>query len=215
MPLEDLTGNRYLDSLNSSWPLGSDNKDAGDDHLRGIKNVLKRTFPNLTGPVLLNQHDMSAGGFAPGVRMTFYLAAPPAGWQRVSGLTNTFSLRVVATATAGGGTGGTDDPILNNKVASHVHPLPATTGAEDTAHSHTVDTGTYSGFYASNFSFASGASNLSYATPSSTHKHTVATSGGTTTPHNHVLGGNTSANAGAANWAPRYLDVILCERVNA
>lgn len=56
MGLEDLTGNKYIDSLNSSNPDGSGDKvNKADDHIRGIKNVLKKTFPNITGPVLLTQ----------------------------------------------------------------------------------------------------------------------------------------------------------------
>ena len=43
----------YITNLNSSYPLSSDNVSEGDDHLRLIKNVLKKTFPagsNDTGP---------------------------------------------------------------------------------------------------------------------------------------------------------------------
>jgi len=47
MALEDLTGtNRFIDAFNVSWPTDSDFVDEGDDHVRGIKNVLKNTFPN-------------------------------------------------------------------------------------------------------------------------------------------------------------------------
>ncbi len=44
MPLE--TGNTVAD-LNELWPLGSDPKSQGDDHLRLIKDVLKWTFDSL------------------------------------------------------------------------------------------------------------------------------------------------------------------------
>ena len=47
MALEDLTGTKYLDDLNSSNPAAGDNVSEGDDHIRGIKNVLKLTFPNV------------------------------------------------------------------------------------------------------------------------------------------------------------------------
>jgi hypothetical protein len=43
----------FITNLNSSYPLSSDNVSEGDDHLRLIKNVLKKTFPagsNDTGP---------------------------------------------------------------------------------------------------------------------------------------------------------------------
>ena len=46
------TGN-FISNLNSSNPLSSDNVSEGDDHLRLLKNVLKKTFPagtNDSGP---------------------------------------------------------------------------------------------------------------------------------------------------------------------
>ena len=51
MALEDLTGTKYIDSLNTANPAASDDVAEGDDHIRGIKNVLKTTFPNLDGAV--------------------------------------------------------------------------------------------------------------------------------------------------------------------
>lgn len=51
MALEDLTGTKYIDSLNSSNPTATDGVSEGDDHIRGIKNVLKTTFPNVSGAV--------------------------------------------------------------------------------------------------------------------------------------------------------------------
>ena len=51
MALEDLTGTKYLDDLNASNPVAGDNVSEGDDHIRGIKNVLKLTFPNIDGAV--------------------------------------------------------------------------------------------------------------------------------------------------------------------
>ena len=52
MALEDLTGTKYIDDLNSSNPVGAtDPKSEGDDHIRGIKNVLLTSFPGITGAV--------------------------------------------------------------------------------------------------------------------------------------------------------------------
>ena len=51
MALEDLTGTKYIDDLNASNPAAGDNVSEGDDHIRGIKNVLKVTLPNVTGAV--------------------------------------------------------------------------------------------------------------------------------------------------------------------
>ena len=51
MALEDLTGTKYLDDLDASNPAAGDNVSEGDDHIRGIKNVLKTTLPNVTGAI--------------------------------------------------------------------------------------------------------------------------------------------------------------------
>lgn len=42
MPLENATS---ISGLNPAWPLGSDPKSQGDDHLRLLKAVLQKTFP--------------------------------------------------------------------------------------------------------------------------------------------------------------------------
>ena len=63
MPLEDIEGpGKYPDDLNSAWPLGSDTPSEGDDHLRGIKNVIRNwagTFGD--GPL----SDLLTAAFAP------------------------------------------------------------------------------------------------------------------------------------------------------
>lgn len=67
MALESLTGTVYIDALTSTNPVSSDPKSEGDDHIRGIKNVLKTTFPNVSGAVTathteLNYTDITAPG---------------------------------------------------------------------------------------------------------------------------------------------------------
>lgn len=50
MALEDLTGNKYIDALDSANPVGTTDFVASvDDHLKGIKNVLKKSFPTIDG----------------------------------------------------------------------------------------------------------------------------------------------------------------------
>lgn len=60
MALEDLTGAKYLDSLVVGNPVSTDDRREGDDHIRGIKNVLRNTFPNLNGAVTATQEQLSA-----------------------------------------------------------------------------------------------------------------------------------------------------------
>lgn len=52
MAVEDLTGTKYLNSLIRTNPDGdTDSMSAMDDQLRGMKNVILNTFPNLNGAV--------------------------------------------------------------------------------------------------------------------------------------------------------------------
>lgn len=51
MGVEATTG--YITSLNTSWPAGDETRREGDNHLRMIKSILKNTFPNLNGEVIL------------------------------------------------------------------------------------------------------------------------------------------------------------------
>ena len=52
MALEDLTGNKYINALDAGNPVGTADFVASlDDHIRGIKNVLKKSFPAINGAV--------------------------------------------------------------------------------------------------------------------------------------------------------------------
>lgn len=52
MALEDIEGaGKYLGSLNSANPASSDDRREGDNHLRGIKNTILNTFPNVNAEV--------------------------------------------------------------------------------------------------------------------------------------------------------------------
>lgn len=246
MPLENLVGNKFINDLNENWPAGTDLPDAGDDHLRGIKNVLKRSFPNITGPVTLTQDEINRGSVPAGSICAFYQAAAPAGWSRTAGIGNTFAMRIVASANPGGGSGGTDDPVLNDKVPSHAHSFAATSGLESADHSHYVSgqTGGQSvnhshavsdpgHSHAENFAgltlgaqsvagngwigvggqTGGAVTGISIGSENATHTHAFgAQSGGRSAGHSHTVSGTTGANAPAANWVPRYVDMILCTR---
>lgn len=61
MALEDLVGpDKFPDALVRENPEGSDPKSQGDDHLRGVKNVIKNTLPNITGTVNSTQGQIDA-----------------------------------------------------------------------------------------------------------------------------------------------------------
>lgn len=60
MALEDLTGSdKFISALNPAWPVDDDWVDEGDNHVRGIKNVLKNTFPNVDGAVTLSDEQLN------------------------------------------------------------------------------------------------------------------------------------------------------------
>ena len=238
MPLEDLTGAKYIDSLNSNWPINDDRLQYADDHLRGIKNVLKQCFPNVTGPVTRSHTSLSNGTMPVGTKTIFYQAAPPSGWTRVTGIDATHLLRIITTAntTDGGSAGGTDDPVLNDKAPAHTHPsVVATTSSNATSHTHAISLTTGSsgahthtipigGTVSGSPPLSVPAAALQYVISpapvidtsgaSANHTHSVSgTSGATKPDHTHTVSVAIAANT-ATNWVPRYLNVILCERTS-
>ena len=66
MALENMTGpNAYISAMVQTNPTNTDPEGEGDDHLRGIKNCILNTFPNITGKVLLTQDQLNALVSAP------------------------------------------------------------------------------------------------------------------------------------------------------
>ena len=59
MALEDLTGTKYIDDLVSTNPAAGDDVSEGDDHIRGIKNVLKTTFPSIDGAITATDTELN------------------------------------------------------------------------------------------------------------------------------------------------------------
>lgn len=133
----------FLDHLNPLYPESTDYPGEGDDHMRGIKKILQNTFPNFNSQISRSSADVQNSAIPDGSICMFYQSAIPAGWERTQGLDNSlgYMLRVVASADTAGGGGGTDNPISNDKVASHTHSVAGRN--VDTAggtHDHTGDT---------------------------------------------------------------------------
>lgn len=64
MALENLTGpDVFITNLVQANPTVTDPVSQGDDHLRGIKNVLLNSFPNINAPLTVSSADIN--GFAP------------------------------------------------------------------------------------------------------------------------------------------------------
>jgi hypothetical protein len=202
-----------ISSFITSNPTSSDPVNQGDDHLRLIKSVLRAQFPGVGGlgyataitttEAELNAlHGLTNYYFLSGTRMPFAQAAAPTGWTQdtTDNATNRM-LRVVNTT--GGGVAGTNSPILNNAVPSHTHVF---TGSALAAHTHT-DAGhahasavSFNGFQVNpaNAGAVGGTSGIGYANIQSASAGTPA--------------GTNAANAGAANWVPRYIDMIICAK---
>ena len=90
--------------------------------------------------------------------------------------------------TAGGGVGGSDSPILNDKIPLHTHTMNSTG-----AHQHSYDAFLESG--GNGFQTATGVVRQTVNTTSNgNHVHTIAD------------------NAGGADWTPKYVDMIICEK---
>jgi len=228
MPVEnppiEYPNEAYIDRLNPDWPTGADFPSDGDDHIRGIKNVLKQTFRNLAGPVYLTAEEMNSGSklLEAGTVCLFYQATAPTGWTRVN---PTVGNRMLLVTNGGAGVeGGVDDPLVNTKVPSHTHGVVGSTGTQSANHTHgvTLGGGGHEHYYA-----RSAYTVLPiYGTPNrniTESEYTATTSGGGGHTHSGATGANdanhyhsmnftSQANAGAANWAPRYTACLLARR---
>ncbi len=122
MALEDLTGTKYIDDLNSSNPAAGDNVSEGDDHIRGIKNVLKTTFPNIDGAVTATDTELNA------VTTTANAALPKAGGAMTGAITTNSTFDGVDIATR--------DGVLTSTTTTANAALPKAGGAMtgDTTH---------------------------------------------------------------------------------
>lgn len=136
----------YLDSLVPTNPVVSDGLVNGDDHIRGIKLVLKNTFPSLTGAVTATQDQIDAvtallvngvlranGAVPPGAIMDFGMAVAPTGWiecdgQAVSRTTYADLYNAIGT-TWGAGDGSTTFNLPPAKNRYRRHRDPATGSA--------------------------------------------------------------------------------------
>lgn len=216
MPLE--TAN-FIQGLDQSYPLREDPTNQGDDHLRLIKHVLITQFPGVDGDgykeaIVATEEELNAlSGLTnnvqeqldaitaridalegtlsaeSGTRMAFHQALAPTGWTQDTSITD-HMMRVVGVA--GGGNGGLDSPIINDKVPPHTHPITSS------SHSHEY-TGIYDNDQANNAHQAGiynnhSAGNITRNTSSTSHTHSMST------------------NTGAANWEPQYVDIIIASK---
>lgn len=150
--------------------------------------------------------------FDSGTRMPFAQPFAPVGWtQDISENADNRMLRVVKTA--GGGVAGTHSPILNDVVPSHTHSF--TTGGQSASHTHSInDPGhTHPGGESTIQNLIGGSSGafvrLNYQAVSNTGSRTTGiTINNASTDHTHS--GSTNTGSAPTNWAPRYIDMLIC-----
>jgi hypothetical protein len=181
----------------------------------------------------LSNNDLFSDGkrvdrFPAGTRLCFQQAAAPTGWGQILGDTiNNRMMRVVGTA--GGGWGGSDSPILNDKVMSHKHSFTTeeagwhghhvegwTSGMNDEKkkeHKHTYQLGASGVDNGDKMMYGSGTSdtrNTNSVDLNHLHYVNLDTWGAGT--HRHT--GSTDSSGAGAGWTPRYINIIICEKHN-
>ena len=223
MALETAT---HINQLVAANPTATDPKSQGDDHLRLVKSVLLTDFPNVGGIVTATHTELNllsgqtgAISFPANTRISFAQASAPTGWVQVTDdSANNRMLRVVNAS--GAGTGGTQSPILNDTVPAHSHSF--TTGLQSANHSHNIND--YGHSHVSGVPFDNGAYGTSgisstngktgvqaYSTSPYTSTSVTGISNGPETV-NHTHSGSTDGGSSQANWAPRYIDMIICRK---
>ena len=155
---------------------------------------------------------VASSGVPATTRQPFAQAAAPTGWVRdTSDSANNRMLRVVSSG--GGGVGGSADPTYNNVVPAHTHGV--TTYGQSSGHNHSMydpththgvnmgltdyDQGTFGGgrpsVYGTQYTNAAGTGVQTYGVS-----------------NDHYHGGSTDNGSSQTNWAPRYIDMIICAK---
>lgn len=219
-------------TLDSSWPLISDKRSEGDDHLRLIKSVLKAQFPGSSGngfatPLTVTEAELNAlhnkvvDAFPSGTRLLFQQKTAPLGWTLDTDL-DSRSIYVSSTAPSGSTDagakawfGGLHDALINTVVSDHVHTQQGTftssTSSQNIDHSHTI--GPFDTFNA-----AGGGTPVMRFTGSGGTQGTSSVNGGANVVnlHSHfvtISGFTTGASSGnTANYQPFYCTVIIAQK---
>ena len=162
--------------LNVTWPTDGDVASQGDNHLRLIKDAVKKTFPNVSAVVTSDASELNTldgintannFGMVPSKGIIMWsgsIATIPAGWFLCDGTNGTPNLRdrfIVGAGTtyAVGAMGGAATvALVEANLPSHTHTVSGTTGGQSADHTHTGYTD-FQGAHAHNLVIvASGAS---------------------------------------------------------
>lgn len=183
MALEDLTGpNVFIDALVEANPFGTDPKSEGDDHIRGVKNVLGNQFPALTEAVTATAAELNSTStpeFPSGTIMLFSQSSAPTGWTK---LTDRHDYAIITTTSTDGGT------TLGSWVIS---------GLTNASHTHSVTIPTSSGPAGGTVNVSQ--QQLNVLVPSTAHTHTIS---------NGSADSQTPLISSDATWRPLHVKVI-------
>ena len=165
--------------------------------------------------------------FEAGTKLMFAQASAPAGWTRVGGDVEDNRMLRVVSGGGGGNTGGSASPILNNVVPSHTHSFSTgnqsvnhyhgfITGGESDDHSHRYTDPTIGAYIGQRYDETG--NTAEYVTGqggttsgrSNGHTHSGDTYG-ISADHQHS--GSTDNGSSQTNWSPRYINMILCEKL--
>lgn len=202
--IESAKFNAVIDDINSeiSRSIASDGQTTitadiplNSNTITGIRDASASGEPVEYDQYLAGLASVSGDGFEAGTEMIFIQAAAPTGWTINSGITDR---QLYINTASGGSTGGSDNPLLMDKVPSHTHT--ATTSSSQVSHAHTFLT--YSGTTgvvsrvtgALNNGAAFSSVQTEFATPAITSTTTV------------------NANSSADVWEPKYVTGIICSK---
>jgi hypothetical protein len=158
-----------------------------------------------------------------GSRLLWAQSIAPTGWTQVTDITaNNRLLRVVnvyqgsqgSGGTGGNAYGGTDNPIMNDKIINHAHHFDVNSGDTNTDHTHVIkmnvgstDTVNNSGLRVGDYTTEGAGSSRAWSegmSANAAHHHNVAgDSWGVTVTSNYPDVGP---------WYPQYLNLILCRK---
>ena len=137
-----------------------------------------------------------------GTVTNFFQAAAPVGWTKITTYGN-HMMRIVSGT--GGGSGGTDSPIINNtSVPAHTHIF---TGG---SHTHTLTDPGHTHQQNGNGGVCPGGGNQVPLGAIASGSYTQSATTGITIASASTSG--TNANNAVVSWSPQYLDNILCSK---
>jgi microcystin-dependent protein len=208
MALENAT---YINGLVPTNPLSTDTVAQADDHIRLIKQALKATFPNITGPVTQSQSQLNSpipSGFIG--MWSGSIATIPVGWLLCDGnngtpnLTDKFVIGAGGAYAVGASGGSSTQTLTVGNLPAHTHSGISDSGG---AHTHSItDPG-----HAHSYTAAGGQNNVYPGNNGGAYPYGSTTGGATTGitinsggAHTHSFTTNSTGSGNSFSILPPY-----------